>query len=330
MASSTSFRQRTVSKLSEMIQRDRPDLVLTDVMMPVVSGTDLCRAIKRDRALRATPVIMLTARSGSDATLEGYSAGADDFVTKPFHTRVLLARIRAQLKLRAMSLQLADQAQLTTAGTLAAGIAHEVKNPVNAILNAARVLQKAGQSKKVSSEKLLAVVQEGASRIMDIVSVLEEHVRPADGVGASACDVGEGIESSLRLLQHKIGDLNVVRDYAASVRVVAPARQMNQVFLNLLDNAIRASPKNLWIRTARVAEGVRISIADDGPGVPPDVAQLIFEPFFTTRPAGEGTGLGLYLCRRIVDDCGGLVRYQPREGGGAEFVIELPALEAAA
>ncbi|MCA9599219.1 MAG: response regulator [Myxococcales bacterium] len=314
----------------DIVRADRPDLVLTDVMMPVVSGTDLCRTIKSDRSLKATPVIMLTARSGSDATLEGYSAGADDFVTKPFHTRVLLARIRAQLKLRAMSLQLADQAQLTTAGTLAAGIAHEVKNPLNAILNAARVLKRAGQSKKVSSEKLLNVVEEGAGRIMDIVAVLEEHVRPAEGVAASACDISEGIESSLRLLEHKIGDVTVHRDYGAGLRVLAPARQMNQVFLNLLDNALRAGPKNLWVRTARAPGGIRVSISDDGPGVDPQIVALIFEPFFTTRPAGEGTGLGLYLCRRIVDDCGGLVSYQPREGGGAEFVIELPAMEAAA
>jgi C4-dicarboxylate-specific signal transduction histidine kinase len=75
---------------------------------------------------------------------------------------------------------------------------------------------------------------------------------------------------------------------------------------------------------------VRVSVSDDGPGVAKDVAELIFEPFFTTRPVGEGTGLGLYLARRIVQEAGGNLTYSPREGGGAVFGIDLPAIEAAA
>ena len=109
-------------------------------MMPGTTGTDLCRAIKQDPRLKSTPVIVLTALSATDNVLDAYSAGADDFVTKPFHSRVLLARINAQLRLRAVGLQLADQARLATAGTLAGGVAHEVRNPLNAVLNAARSL----------------------------------------------------------------------------------------------------------------------------------------------------------------------------------------------
>ena len=112
--------------------------------------------------------------------------------------------------------------------------------------------------------------------------------------------------------------------------VVASPRELNQVFLNLLDNAVRAGSKNIWVRTADESQGVTVSVSDDGAGVPKDVAELLFEPFFTTRPVGQGTGLGLYLSRRIIDDCGGRLRYSPREGGGAVFAIELPAIEAAA
>ncbi len=313
----------------DLVQAERPDLVLTDVMMPNVSGADLCRAIKADPQLRATPVVMLTARSGSEAALEGYNAGADDFVTKPFHNRVLIARLRAQLKLRALGLQLADHARLSTAGTLAAGIAHEVKNPVNAVLNAARVLKDPGRG-KVAPERLLTVIEDAADRILGIVSALEHHVRPAENVGPVACDVRVGLDATLRLLAHRMGGIEVETNYSATQLVMAPARELNQVFLNLLDNAVRVAPEHIWIRVESSDTRVRVEIADDGPGIPPDVASLIFQPFFTTRAVGEGTGLGLYLCRRIMDDCGGELLYRPREGGGSIFTVDLPATEAQA
>lgn len=313
----------------QLVRTHRPDLVLTDVMMPGVSGIDLCRLVKQDRALQNTPVILLTALTGSDAALEGYNSGADDFVSKPFHTRVLIARVRAQLRLRAFGLQLADQARLSMAGVLSAGISHEVKNPINALLNAARILRSPVPS-RVPAKRLLEVIEDSTRRIVDILGALDDHVRPADGSGPSCCDARAGIDSSLRLLEHKMINVNVHRAYSTDRSVVAPARELNQVFLNLLDNAVRASPQNIWIGVSENPSGITVSIADDGGGIQPDVAELIFQPFFTTRPVGEGTGLGLYLCRRIVEDCGGALSYRPRSNRGSEFVVELPALEAAA
>ncbi|HMR06149.1 MAG TPA: HAMP domain-containing sensor histidine kinase, partial [Polyangiaceae bacterium] len=123
----------------------------------------------------------------------------------------------------------------------------------------------------------------------------------------------------------------VHKSYNAQRLVVASARQLNQVFLNLLDNAGKAGPRNVWLATEDVpGGGVRISVEDDGGGVAPEAAPLLFEPFFTTRAAADGTGLGLFLCQRIVDDAGGSLCYEAREGGGARFLIELPAMEAAA
>jgi signal transduction histidine kinase len=100
--------------------------------------------------------------------------------------------------------------------------------------------------------------------------------------------------------------------------------------LNLVDNSIRSGAENIWIELRQVDKQVSVAVADDGPGVPMDVVHRIFDPFFTTRVEGEGTGLGLHLSRRIAQECGGELRYEPRPGGGARFVMEIPAMEQAA
>jgi signal transduction histidine kinase len=314
----------------ELLQRNRPDLVLTDVMMPEVSGLDLTRVIKEDPSLRHIPVILLTARGESEGALEGYEAGADDFVSKPFHTKVLQARIRAHLKMRGLSLQLADQARLASAGTLAAGLAHEVKNPLNAAVNAVKVLEEGGSS-RVSNEKLMSVVIDALARIDGIVSALDAHARPADGDDLTPCNVRVAIKSTLNLLEHKLKDrVTVHQDYETTGDVFAPARAFNQVMLNLVDNSIRSGAKHIWIELRQVDKQVSVTVSDDGPGVPADVVHRIFDPFFTTRIEGDGTGLGLHLSRRIAQECGGELRYEPRPGGGARFVMEIPAMEQAA
>ena len=305
--------------------RELPDLVISDVMMPGRTGTELCRDIKAEPALKNIPVLLLTARVGSEATLEGFAHGADDFVAKPFHPRVLLARVRAQLKLRALGLQLAEREKLAVVGMLAAGILHEVRNPVNAILNAARVLA-TGKAEAQMTERLISVISDGAQRIQGITSALETHARPAESGGFTPCDVREGLDATLRLLEHRMKDVTVHREYATDARAVAAPGPLNQVFLNILDNALRSGARNLFLHVAEQGQRLTVRMGNDGPGVPPGIAQRIFDPFFTTREAGSGVGLGLYLSRRIVEAHHGALWVEDRQGGGPEFVIELPAV----
>ncbi len=305
-----------------LVTREVPDLVISDVMMPGRSGTELCRDIKASPALATIPVILLTARVGSEATLEGYAHGADDFVAKPFHPRVLLARVRAQLKLRSLGLQLAEQEKLAVVGTLAAGILHEVRNPVNAILNAARVLAD-GKAAPEMNARLIGVIGDAAERIQGITKALEQHARPAEAGRVALCDVGEGLDATLRLLEHRMDGVVVHREYGTTARAEAPPGPLNQVFLNLIDNALRSGARNVWVRTDGRADRLTVRVGDDGPGVPPEVVQRIFDPFFTTRDVG--VGLGLYLSRRIVEGYHGALWFEERHGGGAEFVVELPA-----
>ena len=308
-----------------MIREDAPDLLVSDVMMPNMSGTEVCRTIKSDPGLRSIPVILLTARVGSEATLEAYAHGADDFVAKPFHPRVLLARIRAQLNLRALALHLAQQEKLAVVGTMSAGILHEVRNPVNAILNASRAMT-GKRLDEATQRQLLDVISDAASRIDDITSALDTHARPAEAGATKVSDLRHGVEATLKLIRHRLEGVDVHLDFATERLADAPAGPMNQVILNLIDNALRIGSRTLWIGVRLDGDTLITEIGDDGPGIPAADRQRIFDPFFTHRPQGDGTGLGLFLSRRMVEDAGGTLRVEERSGGGALFIMAVPAV----
>jgi signal transduction histidine kinase len=307
------------------IRRQPPDLLVSDVMMPVMTGVELCQAIKSDAQLSAIPVILLTARAGADATLEGFAHGADDFVAKPFHPRVLEARVRAQLRLRELGVELAQKEKLAAVGTLAAGVLHEVRNPVNAILNAAKVLMAPPGGRVLADDKkhkLLGVIAEGGERILGITKILDEHARPADGGMSAVSDLRAGLEGTLRLLEHRLETIEVEREYVDVRPALAPAGPVNQVLLNLVDNALKAGARKLTLSLSEpdVAH-VLVRVGDDGSGISPESAARIFDPFVT---GGNGSGLGLYVSRRIVEQHRGKIWCEPRDGGGTWFNVLLP------
>lgn len=308
-----------------IVKREQPDLVLSDVMMPGGSGTDLCRRIKRDPTMGNVPVVLLTARVGSEATLDAYAHGADDFVAKPFHPRVLLARVRAQLRLRALGLEVASREKLAVVGTLAAGVAHEVRNPLNALSNAISLLQER-ELPAETVRKLLSVSGDAAERIRLIVSALDTHARPAEAGGLAPCDLSQGVEATLRLVEYRLAGVTVVRDYATKRCALVSVSAVNQVILNLVDNALRAGATRLQIAVRDEPRDIVFSLADNGPGIPQEMVHRIFDPFFTTRAPGEGTGLGLYLARNMARNQGGDLLLV-RNIGGAEFELRLPAAQ---
>jgi signal transduction histidine kinase len=308
----------------QLLQTFRPDLILTDVMMPVLSGLELCARIKRDEALCTIPVMLLTARAGVEAAIEGYSVGADDFISKPFHPRELMAHIRSHLTVRQLGLQLADQARLAASGTLAAGVAHEIRNPLNAALNALDLLN--DPETTAQRDELIAIASDGMKRIQAVTDALNIHVRPAEGSSSVPCDVRECVAATIKLLNHRAEHLSIHVDLPAGAEIFVPSRAFSQALLNLLDNGLRAAKSSLWVTLTEDAHFVRLAVEDDGPGIPPSVQSRIFDPFFTTREVGEGTGLGLHLSRRLAREAGGELRYEPRASGSAKFVLELPRL----
>lgn len=186
-------------------------------------------------------------------------------------------------------------------------------------------------SATIEVEKILRQIENGSSRISELVKAIKEYTY-MDQAGEKEIDLHEGLESTLTMLHHDLKNgINVRREYDRSLpKICAQGSELNQVWTNLIDNAIdalaekaKAGKGEITVRTARDAAFALVDIIDNGPGIPAEVRDRIFDPFFTTKPVGEGTGIGLDTVYRIVRQHHGDVRVDSRPGE-THFQVRLP------
>jgi PAS domain S-box-containing protein len=229
--------------------------------------------------------------------------------------------------------------RLASLGTLAAGVGHEINNPLQSILtNLELVGRELGElARDVPPARLATLTSELADarvaleRMRDITRDLKLFTRADDDVRGSV-DVERVLESSIRLAGNEIRHrAKLVRSYTAVPPVYANESRLGQVFVNLLVNAAQAIPEGradayeIRIVTSRVGDRVRIVVADTGCGMPPEVVARVFTPFFTTKPVGVGTGLGLAICHQLVTMYGGDIAVDSMVGRGTSVTVTLPA-----
>lgn len=225
--------------------------------------------------------------------------------------------------------------RLAALGTLAATVAHEINNPLGFVLSNLEVMedQLAG-APNADDEMVTSLEQakEGVRRVATIVRDLRSIAHPGRAQEHQRIDVHAPLQASIRICQGEArARTRLVTVFGRNVpRVYADEAQLGQVFLNLLVNAIQAiepgrpNDNEITIRTAEVLQAVRVDIFDTGPGIDPREADRIFEPFVTTKAVGEGTGLGLYVCRSLVESMHGRIELAPRDEGGTRATIILP------
>jgi signal transduction histidine kinase len=186
-------------------------------------------------------------------------------------------------------------------------------------------------SATIDVEKTLRQIESSAARISDLVKAIKEYTY-MDQAGEKEVDLHDGLENTLTMMHHELKNgINVRREYDRSLpKICAKGSELNQVWTNLIDNAIdalaekaKAGRGQITIRTARDGAFLLIDIIDNGPGIPPEVKSRIFDPFFTTKQVGEGTGLGLDTVYRIVRQHGGDVRVDSHPGE-THFQVRLP------
>jgi signal transduction histidine kinase/CheY-like chemotaxis protein len=241
--------------------------------------------------------------------------------------------------------------KLAALGSLLAGVAHELNNPLSVVLGRAIMLEEnCGDPETLDSLRRLRTAAERCARIVRSFLSLARQKAPE----VKPVDVRRVLDGSVEMLANGLrsAGIEVTRDDAPDPpRVMADEDELHQVFMNLIVNAQQAiemapprsdaadrpvsdrrvSDRRVWLTTSTPGDGfVRIEVADNGPGVPEALRDLIFNPFFTTKPIGAGTGLGLSYCHGIVSSHGGSIGVGARPGGGALFTVTLPACAAGA
>ncbi|MCA9645296.1 MAG: HAMP domain-containing histidine kinase [Polyangiaceae bacterium] len=237
---------------------------------------------------------------------------------------------RATRELEATQASLVRSERLASVGRLAAGLAHEIGNPIAALIGLEDLLIEGGLDEAEQKDFLLRMRKE-TERIHNILRDLLQFARPSQQANPDGGDVETAIYDTVTLVtpQKALRDISLEVDVFPELPLVRLSReQLVQVLLNLVLNAADACGPGgrVVVRAEPKPEGVCLSVEDDGPGVSPAVRDQLFEPFVTTKEVGKGTGLGLSVCRGLVEAAGGTIDLDPSYEGGARFVVELPAL----
>jgi signal transduction histidine kinase len=393
----------------EQAEYAHPDLILLDIMMPGIDGFETCQRLKANPDTHDIPILFMTALSDTVDKVKGLSIGAVDYITKPFQTEEVLARVNVHLKLRYLTKKLEIQNQelelrveertseladtveklkksqlqtvknekMSSLGELVAGIAYEINNPLGFIsgnlelmndyisdLSAhLKLYQKhypepateiINHGKKVDIQQTIEDLDDshlsmklGLESIGKISNSLRTFAHPDISL-KEHLDIHECIDSSLSILNHRMKanvkkrEIRVVRNYEQLPYIECFPGEINQVFMNVLINAIEAFEVenesnikldeelqyNQLICTTGYSESmnnITISIKDNAGGIKPEIMSKIFEQFFTTKHTNGNTGLGLSITKEIVEEKHeGKLQCISHWGEGTEVIVELP------
>jgi len=370
-----------------------PDIVMTDINMPIMDGLTMVREIRTIDTGAQVPILFLTAHEEVSFLKSSITLGTTEYLVKPVNTGKLVEALRMcarqlhdekmlredkeqmvtfneQLekrvaeevgKNREKDTMLLQQDKLASIGQLAAGVAHEINNPVGFIMSnlgtlkkyvenldqytsllqglvstegtfeAQHVVNEMSQKLNIEHirediENLIAESLEGTERIKQIVLDLKDFVR-ADEDRLKETDLNQCVRSTANIVRSEI---KYVADLSLHLNripmIICNSQQINQVIANLLVNAAHAITGNgsITVTTLDENDRVTLSVTDTGCGIPPEIIDRIFDPFFTTKEVGHGTGLGLNISSTIVKKHGGTIRVESEIGTGTTFTVTLP------
>lgn len=343
---------RNGDKVLGLVAEHHPEIVLLDWMMPGRDGLSICKDLRAEPGLADLKIMLLTARVDEESKIQALSAGADDFLTKPFSsmevkTRVanLLRSVRLQKELRVRNKELHETIEklqrtetlliqsekMNALGSLSAGLLHEINNPLNYTLTAISFAKQFQSGLGAEMREILADIEEGMQRIRDVITHLKDFAYPEKPGTESFFSLRETFESARKILAKEIEGVTVEADIPESLLVRGQKTQITHVFMNLLSNAGKAladlpsgEAKVISLGVKVSGETVTVEVSDTGRGISEAVLNRIFEPFFTTREVGSGMGMGLSICHTILEAHHGTISAANKPGGGAVFTFTLP------
>ncbi|MCP4352590.1 MAG: hybrid sensor histidine kinase/response regulator [Desulfobacterales bacterium] len=328
----------------------RPDMVLLDVTMPGINGYEVCKIIRSDNSFGFIKIIMVSSGTKLKERLRGYEAGVDDYIGKPFDEEELLAKIRVFLRLKSVedqlrdlnntlneqvrvrTEQLIDAEKMAAIGRYAAGIVHNLNNPLQVIMGYAQLL-----AMKHPEDKKIMSLRKAAAQMKKIIGTILSTSHMQSKEEKVKIDLNQVITDQIELLRsnsffkHHIKtemDLSSIPAYCGTYS------HFSQSFGNLIKNAVDAmyekKPRTMTITSSMENNAILISISDTGHGISREKMGRIFDPFFTTKPLTAsdnrptGTGLGLASSKEMIESYGGSVLVDSETGKGTTFTVRLP------
>jgi signal transduction histidine kinase len=346
--------QQAIEKAGQFL----PDIILLDMMMPEKDGLQACRELREHTPTASIPVVLLTARADEETKLAALSAGASDFLAKPFSTTELHVRIKNLVEshqyqcklskqkqvlestieqLKETETQLVQTEKLASLGRMSAGIIHEINNPLNFATTGLFTLRNKGKyvapEQQEEYQEILRDIEDGIKRVKTIVSDLRMFTHP-DTESRDQVEVTEVVAASLRFLSNEWKDrIQIERKLVEHQTIWANKNKLIHVVVNLLQNSVDAIKAKTYTGEkatitieGRVEPGKSfLVVRDNGTGIAAEHLDKIFDPFYTTKDVGEGMGLGLSICYRIVQEYDGRISVKTEPGKFCEFTLEFPA-----
>ena len=323
----------------DLARRMTPDLIISDVMMPVMDGYELCREIRKDPYLSGVPIILATSKSGGEAVETGLETGANDYVPKPFEMRELKARIATHIKNRSLENSINERdTRLTAIGQMTSGVVHDLRTQLNAVMGFTQIAQLYSEplkEKKISTN--LDRVMDSCGRLNRMIGEILDFARGhAPELNTHPTQLVPFLDTILNHHRDKLETMGIslVSQYddCDDLQVEFDCDQMHRVIDNLIMNAKEGffvrnhegGDKRIRVTVSRQNGHALIRFSDNGPGIPEEIKTSLFEPFTTTGKK-FGTGLGLATVRNIVSAHSGEIAVEPKgKEGGAVFELTFP------
>ncbi|MFH1263744.1 MAG: ATP-binding protein [Pseudomonadota bacterium] len=331
-------------KALERLKSEPFDALVTDIMMPQMRGDELVEAARKSPKLQALPIIMLSSHDDEETITRLLRGGANDYVTKPFRREILLARVRAQIEAHKTAEWIANNEKVIELGYLAGGMAHQIRNGINQLVNNVKFqramaadliarMQKASPEEAAKLQEKLDATSAVIDRAMERIRTLVDAVRTYSSGSKQRTEINlaDSIELAKSLHADKIKLKGVAVELFGTegVKLLGYA-SFHEILVNLIGNAIEACPSDgagkIIVKGRDLGAEFELSIRDNGAGIKPETLPNLCRPFFTTKSPTEGTGLGLYIVRSIVEGQHGgtLTVASDGVGKGATFTIRIP------
>lgn len=313
----------------------KPDLVVMDVRLPGMDGFESCREIIRRYGSEAPPVIFVTARNTDDDVISGFEAGGVDYLTKPVSEREAIARIRTHLSNRLLVRQLGQA--LSHKNRILGIAAHDLRNPLASIRGLSQLMGDGALGHLTTEQhEVIAMFHDASNTMLTLVNELLDVSVIESGqlkLNLATINLTELVTKSVHLNSVNAASKKTAIRFAPgqpAVQASLDGAKIRQVVDNLLSNAVKYSPlgSTVTIQVDALPDTIVIAVRDQGPGIPEKERVLLFKEFSTLSvqsTAGEkSTGLGLAICRRIVEAHRGTIKVQNLPERGCEFAVHLP------